>query len=332
MVRRTRLACKAQEVFLILAGAAVEFCPGIFQQPLVPELLLGVVMAVAWWFWPPSATNSAVYRAMGLLIAYMWLVPSRDFGSNPAMGRIKWLLVLVAIELVFGTRVPGTELAALVVIAIGLLALAIDSWLAGFIPSSQGNSARTNAGALFLRWTVLPVLLVIAAANLMGIWIVETTASYHVAHQPGRANEFGEELELLSMPENASFGDHRSVERDPRIAARLFWETGSAPTGIVYLRALALPDLVLSESTITYRGSRRRTPNVSRDVHSQSLGAARPGCQQQRGRPAPGWKRRGRAAGNFRGRCRKSLQHRASQSSLYLPRWLRRSAAQGRSF
>jgi Transglutaminase-like superfamily len=256
-------ACRTLAVLLVLAGAAVEFCPRVFRNPLVPELLLGAVIATAWWLWPPSATTGAVYRAAGMLIAYVLLVPSSttldtmiirvgDPGSNLAAGRIKWLLILVMVELVFGTRLPGSELAAMIVIAIGLLALAIDSWLSGSIPTWPGNPARSNVRASFLRWAILPVLLVIAAANLMGLWVVEATVSYHVAHQPVQTIEAGDEPELVNMPDNFSLGDHRSVERDPRIVARLFWETGSAPTGTVYLRALALPDLVLSGPAIAW--------------------------------------------------------------------------------
>jgi transglutaminase-like putative cysteine protease len=256
-------ACRTLALLLVLAGAAVEFCPRIFRKPLVPELLLGAVIAGAWWLWPPSATTGAGYRAAGMLTAYLFLIPSGmtlesavtpvgDPGSNFAAGRIKWLLVLVMVELVFGTRLPGSELAAMIVIAIGLLALAVDSWLSGSIPMWPGNPARSNVGASFLRWAILPVLLVIAAANLMGLWVVEATVSYHAAHLPVQTTEDGDEPELVNLPENFSLGDHRSVERDPRIVARLFWETGSAPTETVYLRALALPDLVLSGPTIAW--------------------------------------------------------------------------------
>lgn len=256
-------ACRTLVVLLALAGAAVEFCPRIFQKPLVPELLLATAIAAAWWHWLPSATTGDGYRAVGIIAAYLLLVPSRmalegAFGPagipeyKPASGRLKWLLVLVILELLFGTRLPGTELAAMIAIAIGFAALAVDSWLAGFIPARGGTPARLNVGASVLRWAILPVLLVVAGTGLIGSRVVEATAGYHAAQQSARARQVEEEPELLSWQEDMSLGDHRSIERDPRIVARLTWESGSTPSGMIYLRALTLPDLVLNGAAITW--------------------------------------------------------------------------------
>src|SRR5687768_10325576 len=77
-------ALQTLALLLVLAGTAVECCPSIFQKPLMPSLLLGAVVAAAWWTWPHPATPLAMYRAAGLLIAYLILVPSRMVLENTA--------------------------------------------------------------------------------------------------------------------------------------------------------------------------------------------------------------------------------------------------------
>ncbi|MHA3774926.1 transglutaminase-like domain-containing protein [Verrucomicrobiota bacterium sgz303538] len=271
-------ACRILAILLVLAGAMVESWPRIYQKPLVPELLLGTAVAGTWWHWLPSATTGDAYRAVGAIAAYLLLIPSRmDFegtvypvgiaGSKPAPGRLKWLLALVIVEVVFGTRLPGSELAATIAIAIGLAALAVDSWLAGAIPARVSNPAAPSVGASVLRWAILPVLLVLAGTGLIGTRVMDVTASYHAAHQFVRTSQAEEGPELLNWQEDMSLGDHRSMERDPRIVARLSWESGSAPTGMVYLRALALPDLVLTGPVVAWgaqsHGERRTLPAIS---------------------------------------------------------------------
>jgi len=265
--------CQTVALLLVLAGAGVECCPRTFRKPLVPEILLGAAVAAAWWLWPASATAADACRAAGMVVAYLLLVTrgvSRDgglvsagsAGSPRALGRLKWLLGLVVLELVYGTGSHGTELAAMSAIVIGLSALAVDSWLTSSIPTTVHNGAPPNMGVSVLRWALLPALFVVTATGLISAKLVEATAGYHATQQLPRASQVEEGYELLDLQENMSIGDHRSIERDPRIVARLAFESGSAPTGMVYLRALALPDLVLTGSAVGWvvRSQRSVTP------------------------------------------------------------------------
>lgn len=240
-----------QAVLAILAAAvAAELLPVFLRPYFVGELLL-IASALFSWLWLiPRGDPQAVHAGVGMALGYWLLVPSR-------IGLLRWVLSLVIVELVvLGSR-PGAGHAALVVIPIGLAALAVDSWLAATVPARSSQRQRRHLVPSLVRWALLPALLVAAMTLTGGSWLVDRAADLKLAPgaaQPKTGSKRGPVV--VGLEESLNIGNATEIDRDPRVAARLSWETGTDPSGTVYLRAMALSELVLDGYALRWRAAR----------------------------------------------------------------------------
>lgn len=235
---------------ILAAAVAAELLPAFLRPFFVAELLLIASALVSWMWLIPRGDPQAVHAGVGMALAFWLLVPSR-------LGLLRWVLSLVIVELlVLGSR-PGTGHAALVVIPIGLAALAVDSWLAATVPARSSARQRRHLAPSLLRWALLPALTVAAVTLTGGSWLVERAGELGFAqhaNQPRNGNRRGPVV--VGLEESLHIGTATNVDRDPRIAARLSWETGADPAGTIYLRAMALSELVLEGHTLSWRAAR----------------------------------------------------------------------------
>lgn len=242
-------AAEAPVVTLFLIGVAAELLPRGLRRLFVPELMLILGVAACWFWLVPSNVPDAIHGAAGMAIAYWLLVPSR-------LGMLRWVLSLVIVELLLQSRNANIALSALVSVPIGLAALGIDSWLCGAITARASARLKTQAGNSLIRWALVPVAVVVMAAISAGSWVVKEAAHHHAATQAADPKNPRRPPVVIGLQESMSIGQHDTVDRDPRIAARLSWETGADPTGTVYLRAMALSDLVLEGSSLSWKPDR----------------------------------------------------------------------------
>jgi transglutaminase-like putative cysteine protease len=184
-----------------------------------------------------------------MAIAYWLLVPSR-------LGMLRWVLSLVIVELLLMSRPPSAGMAALVSVPIGLAALGIDSWISNALTARASARLKAQSGSSLLRWALLPTMVVAVIALSGGALVVRETARHHVAHQPKNEDVRRRSAVVVGLQESLSIGQHDSVDRDPRIAARLSWEAGADPTGTVYLRAMALSQLALDGPALAWKPAR----------------------------------------------------------------------------
>lgn len=236
-------------VTLFLIGVTAELLPRGLRRLFVPELMLIVGIAICWWWLVPAQVPEAIHGAAGMAIAYWLLVPSR-------LGMLRWVLSLVIVELLLQSRNANIAMSALVCVPIGLAALGIDSWLCGAITARASARLKAQAGNSLIRWALVPVVVVVMAAISAGTWVVKEAAHHHALSQPTDPRNPRRPPVVIGLQESMSIGQHDTVDRDPRIAARLSWETGADPTGTVYLRAMALSDLVLEGSALSWKPDR----------------------------------------------------------------------------
>jgi transglutaminase-like putative cysteine protease len=235
-------------IALFITGVVAELMPRAIRRLFVPELLLILGVAACWGWLVPHDSSEAIHAAAGMAIAYWLLVPSR-------LGMLRWVLSLVIVELLLQARTAEAALSSLVCVPIGLAALGIDSWLCGALTAKASARLKAQAGSSLIRWALIPVTVVVVAAISAGTWVVQEAARHHAANQENQPRQ-GRPPQVVGLQQSMSLGDHTNVDRDPRIAARLSWETGADPTGTVYLRAMALSELVLEGSTLSWRPDR----------------------------------------------------------------------------
>ncbi len=233
-------------LIIYFSGVVAELLPRWLRRLFLPEILLVTVTALCWWLLVPPQSQEAMHGTAGITIAYWLLIPSR-------LGMLRWVLSLVIVELLLMSRLPNTGLATLVAVPIGLAALGMDSWLAGAIPARASARLKTQIAHSIVRWAIIPVCFVVIIAVSVGSWVVKEVAHYHVTHKAAanQGSKFGPVV--IGLEESLSIGNHNSVDRDPRIAARLTWEAGADPVGMVYLRALALSQMSLDGSTLSWK-------------------------------------------------------------------------------
>jgi len=238
----------ASVLTLFIIGVVAELLPRWLRRVFVPEALLIVGTAGCWWLLVPHDNGDAIHATAGMAIAYWLLVPSR-------LGMLRWVLSLVIVELLLQARVSGITMSTLLCVPIGLAALGIDSWLCGAITAKASARLKAKSGSSLVRWALVPTALVVLAAISAGTWVVKEAAHHHkVAQQT--STKTGKSKVVIGLQESLTIGEHDSVDRDPRIAARLSWETGADPTGTVYLRAMALSGLELKGSTLSWKPDR----------------------------------------------------------------------------
>jgi transglutaminase-like putative cysteine protease len=237
-------------MIIFLTGVVAELLPRVLRNFFIPEFLLVLSTACCWWLVIPPGNHAAIHGTAGIAIAYWLLIPSR-------LGMLRWVLSLVIVELVLLSRQHSMSMWGLVTVPLGVAALALDSWLTHAIPARASARLKAKITASLVRWVFVPLVLVAVAALAFGSWLIQETTHYHALHQPKstKTNKLGPVV--IGLEESLSIGNHNTVDRDPRIAARLTWETGADPTGMVYIRALALSELIIQGSTLSWK------PNAS---------------------------------------------------------------------
>jgi transglutaminase-like putative cysteine protease len=233
-------------LILFLTGVIAEILPRLLRSLFLPELLLVSVTGLCWWLLVPPHNQDAMHGTAGIAIAYWLLVPSR-------LGMLRWVLSLVIVELLLMSRLSNSGLSTLIAVPIGLAALGMDSWLSGVIPARASARLKTQIANSIVRWAIVPVCFVVLFALTLGSWAIKEVSHYHATHKAitSQGNKFGSVV--VGLEESLSIGNHSSVDRDPRIAARLTWESGVDPIGLVYLRALALSQLHVDGSTLSWK-------------------------------------------------------------------------------
>jgi Transglutaminase-like superfamily len=243
-------AGEASVVALFFVGVVAELLPRGLRRIFIPELLLLLSIAGCWLLLVPRHIPDGIHAAAGMAIAYWLLVPSR-------LGMLRWVLSLVIVELLLQSRNNNATLSALICVPIGLAALGIDSWLSQAITARASARMRAQSGSSLMRWALLPTAIALFIAITIGTWMVNKTANHNAVVQ---ANEVRRQNHrpsvVVGLEESMSIGQHDSVDRDPRIAARLSWETGQDPTGTVYLRAMALSQLILDGAALSWKPER----------------------------------------------------------------------------
>ncbi|HEX3132713.1 MAG TPA: transglutaminase domain-containing protein [Planctomycetota bacterium] len=242
-------AGQSSVVVMLIIGVVAELLPRWLRRVFVPEALLIVGIAGCWWWLVPHENAEAIHAAAGMAIAYWLLVPSR-------LGMLRWVLSLVIVELLLQSRLNGVAMSTLLCVPIGLAALGIDSWLCGAITAKASARLKAQTGSSLIRWALVPTAVVIMAAISAGTWVVKEATRHHVADQQKESKDGKRQQKVAGLDNTMNLGDHDSVDRDPRIAARLSWETGADPTGTVYLRAMALSELILKGSTLSWKPER----------------------------------------------------------------------------
>jgi transglutaminase-like putative cysteine protease len=233
-------------IIIFLTGVVAELLPRFLRNFFVPEILLVLSTACCWWLIIPEGNYAAVHGMAGMAIAYWLLIPSR-------LGMLRWVLSLVIVELVLLARQPQLGLSALMTVPLGLGALGLDSWLTHAIPARASARLKARITASLMRWVFVPVMVVAVTTLALSSWVIHETAVHNIAQQPKPTKKNTLGPVVIGLEESLSIGNHNNVDRDPRIAARLTWETGADPTGLVYLRALALSELVLHGSALSWK-------------------------------------------------------------------------------
>ena len=254
-------AGQASVVALFLTGVVAELLPRGLRRIFLPELLLLLGIVGCWLWLVPRQNADGIHAAAGMAISYWLLVPSR-------LGMLRWTLSLVIVELLLQSRSSVSSsignsvsssmaLSALISVPIGLAALGIDSWLSHAITARASARMRAQSGASLMRWAIIPTAIAMFFAITAGTWMVSKTADHHAAVL---ASEIRTQKKrpsvVVGLEESMSIGQHSAVDLDPRIAARLSWETGEDPTGTVYLRAMSLSQMVLNGSNISWMPER----------------------------------------------------------------------------
>lgn len=244
-------AGEAPVIALFLTGVVAELLPRALRRVFVPEMLLIVGIAGCWLWLVPHEQPEAIHAAGGMAIAYWLLIPSR-------LGMLRWVLSLVIVELLLQSRSSTMSMSSLVCVPIGLAALGIDSWLCSAIPARASARLKSQSGSSLIRWALVPTAVTVVCAISAGSWMVKQAASHHRAQQAAENGtaRHPRPTVVQGLQQSMSIGEHDSVDRDPRIAARLSWETGADPTGTVYLRAMALSELVLTGGTLAWKPDR----------------------------------------------------------------------------
>lgn len=237
-------------IALLVTGVVAELLPRGLRRLYMPELMLILGITVCWlWLVPPDNID-AIHAAAGMAISYWLLVPSR-------LGMLRWVLSLVIVELLLQSRTPTVAMSSLVCVPIGLAALGIDSWLCGAITARASARLKSQTGSSLIRWALVPTAVVVMAAISAGTWVVKEAARHHAAAlQAETRNNQQQNKKVAGLDQTMGIGQHDSVDRDPQVTARLSWETGADPTGTVYLRAMALSDLVLTGATLSWKAER----------------------------------------------------------------------------
>jgi transglutaminase-like putative cysteine protease len=230
---------------ILAAGMAAELAPRVLRHYLIGEALLVISACISYWWLIPPGDVEAFHAGVGMGIAYWMLVPSR-------LGMLRWVMSPVIVELCIVGMREGPGLAALAALPIGLAALAVDGWLMGAVPARSGARLRRHAGASLLRWALLPALIAATVGLGLGSYVVTEAigAQRHLPSRPGRATDPKAEIAGLAP---LRIGEQKTVDRDPRIAARLSWSEGQDPAGMVYLRAVALSELVVEDNVVSWR-------------------------------------------------------------------------------
>jgi hypothetical protein len=239
-----------QGVWLMGAvGVIGELLPGVLRRLFLAEILLVLGSAVCWLWVMPHGSPEALHATLGMALADWMLVPSR-------LGMLRWVLSLAIVELVVQGASVRAPLAALVIIPVGLGALAVDSWLLGALTAKRSLRLAMPPGLSLLRWALIPASLAMIIGIGGGGMVVRRAIAYNAAHDPGHAAHPGRRSDpIAGLGNSLHIGDSQRVDLDPHIAAHLFWESGADPSGMVYLRAMALSELTLEGSVLSWRAA-----------------------------------------------------------------------------
>ena len=246
-------AGQASVVALFFIGVVAELLPRGLRRIFLPELLLLIGIVGCWLWLIPRQNTDGIHAAAGMAITYWLLVPSR-------LGMLRWTLSLVIVELLLQSRSNSMALSALICVPIGLAALGIDSWLSHAITARASARMRAQSGWSLMRWALVPTAIAMFIAITAGTWMVSTIAHHHAAVLASEVRTKNHRPSVVvGLEESMSIGQHNAVDLDPRIAARLSWETGQDPTGTVYLRAMSLSHMVLDGANLSWMPERTST-------------------------------------------------------------------------
>jgi hypothetical protein len=233
---------------LYLTGVAAELLPRRLRQFLVCEALLLLSGAVSWLWLVPHGDHEAWHAWAGMAFTYLILVPS-------SLERLRYVFSLVLFEMIVQGWKAGFDATALSALPIGVAALAVDGWLIGAVPARAALRMRRSWVASLVRWALLPALVASAIGLVVGGTVVSqaVTVKTHM-HDGGQRTVIGQR-KFAGLDDTMHIGDlgsHANIQREPVITARLSWETGPAPQGMVYLRAATLSNLQVRGSSLSW--------------------------------------------------------------------------------
>jgi hypothetical protein len=232
---------------IYLTGMVAEVLPRRWRQYLVCEALLALSLGASWMWLLPN--NPEAYHAwVGMAFTYLILVPS-------SLERLRYLFVVVLAELMFQGFNAGFDATALCALPVGVAALAVDGWLVGAVPARASLRLRRSWAASLLRWALLPALLATAIGLFVGGPVVSKAVELKLGAHPHGGGPAILKPRVKGLEETMHIGDvggQSRVQRDPDITARLSWESGPAPQGMVYLRAATLSNLQVTGSSLRW--------------------------------------------------------------------------------
>ena len=243
----------AMAVVVAVAGFAAELVPAYWRRWFAAEIVaLGVGLLTCWWAWsidgswPTDAASdlhdSAFHGWIRLVIILWLMVPSRP-------GFLRFLGLLIGLELLVADRAQGPAASGLVQVAlvpIALAALAIDAHLrigCARPPNAQLSHVRR---APFWSWSAVALLLASGLAG--GSTIAVTQLKQALRSPPSGPGGPGADLPRGQggLPETIGIDDSRWSDQDSAVVARL--KAPEQPAGTYYLRALTAPRLVIDPS------------------------------------------------------------------------------------
>jgi transglutaminase-like putative cysteine protease len=236
-------------VWMIYAtGVAAELLPRRWRQFLTCEALLLLSGGLSWLWLVPRGDHEAWHAWAGMGFTYLLLVPS-------SLERLRYIFGLVLVEMIVQGFNAGFDATALSALPVGVAALAVDGWLIGVVPARSAARLRRSWVASLVRWALLPAFAAAAIGVVVGGLVVSQAVGAKQGIRHAGLNSVIGLKPVAGLEATMHIGDLggvANIQRDPVITARLSWETGPAPQGMVYLRAATLSNLHTKGSSLSW--------------------------------------------------------------------------------